>query len=373
MKQSFLFKGSAGSLKQFVGFTFLVFSMVVMSFSCSSAATANDKNKQFRVGVFFNSGSGASASQAYDMANTILKIYSGDGGYNVELIKYASWDEITVDFLANKLDAAYLWPHFVVEILDGGGEVIPLVTFSVMKRRKMGFCFWHRKSLVMKSPSDIVGKKFIYSTPNVHYFIQMRDFLSSNGVDVPLWKVPSSIVAAPSSNSANMALAMGDADVYWGLDDADAYMNLISPAVAKDLTHQFCSDRVYARANIIMNKKSFSNEEAKVAKETFLDLLKNFNAYSEKIPELKGMKQYMKMAKMSMIPSAPDEFDYDYKLYKKAKANGWYDEAVYMYEKLKDEKPGELVNLKPDYSMCKKLCVGKKGEAETACVYECME
>lgn len=373
MNRRLLFFGESIRLKQMMTVISLSLCFAFFISASSQGTEVKAGGKRFKVGVFFNSGSGASASQAYDLAKTILKIYALDEGYNVELVKYPSWDEITKDFIDNKLDAAYLWPHFVVEINDAGGEVIPLLTFTVMKRRKMGFCFWHRKSLVMESPKDIVGKKFIYSTPNVHYFIQMRDYLYKNGVDMPLWKVPASIINAPSSNSANMALAMGDADVYWGLDDADAYMNLISPAVAKDLTHQFCSERVYARANIILNKKSFTKQDVDVITARMNDLLGNFTKYSKEIPELQGMRQYLKMAKMTIIPASPDEFDYDIKLFKKAKKNGWYQEAVFMYERLKDAKPGTPVDLKPDYAMCKTLCADKKADEQTTCVYSCME
>jgi len=92
-------------------------------------------------------------------------------------------------------------------------------------------------------------------------------------------------------------------------------------------------------------------------------------AHAKNHPQLRAPIEYTKMIKMKFVPAAPNEFDYELALYKKAKKLGWVDEAKYLSEQLKKAAPGKPVAVKPDMKYCKKKC----GAAAASCVMSCME
>lgn len=354
-------------MKQRVGNQIVCLALAVLLFP----AMAQSKVKEEYVfGMHFESNAGMGSAQIFDIANAFFKVAAGEFGYQWSLRKYPSFDETSEAFLKGEIDAAFLWPSDVAQILEGGGAIYPWATFTFAGRRRAAYCLWQRVEDATDSLADIRGKTLLRHDYDYFNIIELRDYLAGNGMDEPLWKTFGSIIIVPSMNSAFMALAMGKADYYWTSDDNDVLLKFIVPGLAGKVKHNFCTDRVFARGIVAFNRKTVAAADREKYSKSLVDAINNFDRYAEKHPALKSVKQYMKAAKMQLAPAGENEYDYELKLYSRAEKNGWLKEAEYVIGKAKAAGPGKAADLAPDYSMCKEFCGGSGNLVR--CVDDCM-
>lgn len=345
----------------------------VFSLSVLVECKAVEKKKELTLGLHFESTTGVSSSQIYDLVNSCMNVVTKDFGFAIRLNKYSSDREVMQAFLDDEIDVAWLHPNEIMNVIERGGEVDPFGTYTIAKRRKAAECLWHNKNIDVKDINNLYGKRLLVDQSEL-YFIKLRELLFKNGIDKPLWDVFDVFITHPSSNSAFFAIAMGDADFYLKEDDFKEMLNLINPNLFTNLKYDFCSEHEYARYSLIINKKTTRNIDLEAYKKSLSDVLENLSEYAKKEVQLKAVKQYTQMIKMNLIQAEPDEYKAEIKLMKKAREKGWLREAEFMVEKISEGGVGNQFKIKPDYTVCKKWCADKPTpEARESCVNVCME
>lgn len=350
--------------------------MMLVAFVIISSVTrcnAEEKNKVFTLGLHFESTTGVSSSQIYDLVNTCMKVVTKDFGFVIKLKKYSSDREVMQAFLDNEIDVGWLHPSEIMNIIEGGGKIYPFGTYMIARRRKTAECLWHNKNNQIKDISDLYGKRLLVDQSEL-YFIKLRELLYVNGIDKPLWDVFDMFITHPSSNSAFFAIAMGDADLYLKEDDFKEMLNLINPSLISNVKYGFCTEHEYGRYSLVFNK----NTSDSIDIEQFLEVLKNvlgdLGEYAKKEPQLKAVKQYTQMVKMTLIPAEKDEFAAEIRLMKKAKEKGWLREARFIVEKISETDKGNQFKIKPDFATCKKWCADYSSpEKRETCLNACMD
>jgi len=335
------------------------------------AAAQDGSTIRVRMGIHFVSSMGQSSAQVFDMAKGITNAIKDNYGLDLQLKTYSSGPEIKEAFLRNEIDAAAFWPGEAVEIMERGGSVHPWSTFHVKKSKKSPFCLWQRKNENPQGISAVAGKRLINTEYSVDWLLFLREFLYRNGIDKPLWRVFSSFTSVSGSNSAFMAVAAGDADFFWTYKDNEVILKLVSSNMANQVSHDFCSDSVYARATIVFNGKTLSKDDLIKSDKALVNFIRDINELAKTNMGIKTLKQYMGLVQSRIVPARPDEFDYEVKLFKESRKRGWMAEAEFIVEQMDKAPKGKPVEIKTDYKTCRALCAGDKDEVK--CVSDCMK
>lgn len=355
-------------LSEFISILLVIFVVVIYFVN---PASAEEFNKVIRFGGFFTSAGGQSSSQSFDFTRAMLQLTNDEFGYKTSIERYSSLDEVKDALMKGEIDGGLLWSTQLVEMNDAGYEFYPWGTYMVGTKRKASYCLWHKKTDLIKKPEEIKNVVLMSADYSVFNLIQLREYLYVNGIDKPLWSIFSGFTRLPNANSAYIALAMGEADFFWTNDDGDSFLKLINPSVATQIEHRFCTDAVYARASIVLSKKSYTQAQYKEMSDTLDYATKNISKYEGKYPTIKALHSYLKIAKMKFMLASPDELNTEIKLYQKAKKNGWLGEAEFIVKKWKEQPIGQAASIKPDFEYCRITC--EKSSEKMQCLDKCME
>lgn len=325
--------------------------------------------KEIVIGVHFKTGSGMSASEFVDMANSAINMVATEAGEKVRYEKFPSREDIIKAYLKGKVDGALLFAEEIVDLVNAGGKFEPFATYTVNQRRMTSNCFWYPKSAPITSASEIVGKTIVSNEFSKTSLLLLRDHLQRNGVDKPLWQVFKTFTTVPSGNSVLMAIAMNRGDLTFDTVDWDIGLKIMSPATAAKLGHGLCTDQVYARGAVIVNPKTVSKERIEALRAVLNRSDEMFKEYAKKDNGILQIRQYMKMAKAQFVPGRTDEFETYLALYRKAKKNGWLREAEFIHDTMDKAPVGTAVEVKPTYELCRSMCGGAK--ATIACYEKC--
>lgn len=339
-------------------------------FVCSSSAMAAEPLK-VKLGAHIESSGGQSSGQLYEMTKGMIEAMKKEYGLDIEWIKYSTYEDVESAFLKKEVDIALLWPMQAAMIEEKGGSTLPWVTYQIRKKDKNAYCLWQRKSLKGSKPQDAIGRRLTRNSYDLDTLLILREYFFTNGMDQPLWKIFDSFVKTPSANSAFMAISMGDADYFWASQDSETSLDLIAPGVSDKTNHLMCNSGENARGNLVLNKKTLDRERIQRLEEICDSFIADFNENAKKYPALKAMKAYMKLARASIAASDQNEFDYDKKLYAKARARGWIDEAEIINDFMDKAPGGKPVKIKLDYAQCRKICAKEKNIMN--CINRCME
>lgn len=345
-----------------------LFCVAIMLAIFATCSNAQEKKNQLRFGMHFESGGGISSSSLYDFVNKTLAQMSSNMGVNIKILKYSSNIETVESLIKGESNATFMWPQFINYTQNNQKDIVPIATYTVGKKRKAAYCLWHSKNIMINSIGDLKGKSLI-----LDYFThldlgEIRLMLEEHTVNAPLWETFSSFVYAPNQNSAYMAVAMGDADVFWAKSDSEYYIKMINPSVAAQLTKSFCTEEKYARGTIVINRKEFSDEEFEEVKNSTLAFFKNMKKASKSDGTLAAINRYLEMSKIEVIPADRNEFDVEYKEFETIKKRGWLSEVDYISSVMADKPNGKPIHIKPDIDYCKKKC----GE-DYKCIVACTE
>lgn len=334
----------------------------------ATGATAQQKKPQLRFGMHFESGGGISSSSLYDFVNKTLAQLAATMETDIKISKYSSNYETIESILNGETNSTFMWPQFVHYIKGNEKDIEPVITYTVLKKRKAAYCMWHNNKRTVSSFKDLQGGSLIldYFTPLD--LGEIRLFLSENGIDMPLWKVFPKIVSAPNQNSAFMAVAMGDADFFWAKSDGEYYLKMINPGVASQLTKSLCTDEKYARGTIVISRKGLTEEDFKTIRKSTLDFFKNMKKLAKTDGTLNAITKYMEMAKIEVIPADKKEFEVEFREFDLIRKRGWINELEYIASVMNSHPDGKPVQIKPDMDYCKKQC----GD-DYKCIVSCTE
>lgn len=350
----------------------LLFISITLAFILSVSAEANEKIIKF--GVFFTSTGGQSSSQSLDFTNTLADAVAAEFGYKIEPKKYSSDADVKQAFLDNEIDAALLWSGHIVEIDKRGGRTFPWVTIEVDKKRTVSQCLWGNNS--RSGNADILsigGSNLLAHDNDVLLMVMLREYLFTQGIDIPLWREFKTFTQMKNMNSAFMALAMGSNDYYWVSSD-DTFLKMLNPNLLNQVKPVFCTKPVYARSAVIFNRKTMSDASIKELREAFKKYYTNRKPVEDKYPNVKALYQYLKMAKIKMVLAKEDEFKVENALYEKAIKNGWLEEAKFIQKKWSAAPVGQPVEIKMDFKSCKAVCAPKASAGEReVCIDACMK
>jgi ABC-type phosphate/phosphonate transport system substrate-binding protein len=349
--------------------TCLICLAVLLDVAGGGRIKAETKKREYLLGAHFSSSYGISATDQYDMANTVAKITGGEG-FPTRIEKYSSSEEVVKAFLGNRIDGAYVGPNEVAEIIDNGGRIHPWINYTVNKKERSSLCFFYRKGSTIKEVADLHGLNIVQDTFWVISLIRMREYLAGMGIDRPLWQVFGSFTRSPNQNSSYMAVAMGKADITWDYQESVYNMRIMNPAVESKMDRRFCTEAVVSHDGIVLNENTLSPQVLDALDERLKTFLPSFSEYAKGNPAIEQLLTYWKMTKKKIVLASPDEYTPDLELYKKAKANGWQKEALYIYDVMSKATPGTPVKIKPSYSVCKGVC--RNGKDEAKCVDACM-
>ena len=293
-------------------------------------------------------------------------------GREIRLEKFPTVDSVRQAFIRGKIDITILWPEEIIEVTKAGGKIFPWAAYTVDGKRKRAECLWQAKGAALKNISEITGKTLVggeYEL-NVFHLISLREYLSQNGMDKPLWHVFKSFTVVPGNNSAFMSVAMGKFDFMWTNEDNKISLKIMNPTVASKLTFKFCTEKKFGRGILVFNKKKLTKAEMDFMRGYLKDADAKMAAHAKTDTAMQQVRTYIKMAKAKIVPANDDENAGERELFKKARANGWLTEAEFIYAKLAKATPGEPVVVKPDYTFCKKACPTKKDKEK--CIVKCL-
>lgn len=345
----------------------LVITSIALIFTVVSRTSADPI--KIRSGIHLASAAGMSSSQGYDFIQNFIKAISTNYDIVLEVVRFSSAEEVQEAFIENEIDFALVYSEQYVEIVDAGGKPYPLGTYSINGAPRRALCLWQNKNEGSGDIKETVGKTVLLSSAAPQELLSIRELFYSKGVDKPLWKLFKGFTYSPQQNSAYYSLAMGDADYFFGTSDGKYILKLINPALEKKIGYKICTDSEYSRGSTIINLKTLDSEKVNKLRESFLSFVKNYDEISKKDPGMKGQSAYLKMMKAKYIPADKNQYQTEIALYEKSAKNGWRKEAEYVSEIL-NKSPGQLVEIKPEFSYCKKLCSEKK--SDISCLDDCM-
>lgn len=348
-------------------FSFIL--IAVIAIIASTAYSSEKEKTEFIYGAHFSSYSGVGSSNVYNYTQKILKQVSEIYPLTFKVKKMTSENDITQAFLSNTIDIGPLFPYQVAEIIKNGGDVYPLITYSIKKKRHMAYCFFSARNNSVKSVEDLQDKKLIRQMFNPFSYIQIRDFLYDNGIDKPLWEVFSTFTTVPNNNSAMMVLASGIGDVYWSSKEITIPTKYTEQAFILDkIEPGICTDEVYGHIQVAVNKGTVSESEYMTLRRYLKEILTNIDSYSDKDMTLKSGMSLMKLEQAEIVPADRTLFEKEVALRMKAEKNNWWTEAEFIVEKLQEAGMGKEVEIKPDFDFCKKTCPA----GDTQCIFDCM-
>lgn len=349
--------------------TAVAVAIFLMAVSCDAAQ--DGKNMKIRFGIHITSSAGQSSAQWLDITKGIMNIFKENYGLEVVMKTFPSFEEVEEALIKNEIDGADLWPGEFGALTEKGASIHPWATFQIKKTEKTSLCLWQRKNEKTLNVNDVFGKRLIGLSYTFDLLLFLRDYLYRNGVDKPLWNVFRSFTHVSGTNSAYMSVVASDVDYFWYPSDDKTILKLVSPNVAKLVSYSLCSESVYARYAIVMNKKTLSKAELRKLDEVLVKFLKDFNEFSKTNMDIKSMRQYMSLAQMRLVPAKPDEFDYEMKLFENARKRGWIEEADFIIQQMEKAPKGKTMEITPDYDYCRKTCLA--GKTQMACIEKCME
>lgn len=331
------------------------------------------QKKALTLGYHFKSGAGYASSREFEFVDAVLEILNAEYGNNLNLKKFPSNGSVIDSFLNGSIDVIQLWPEFAVEINNRGGGYWPWVTFIFNKDPGLSLCLFQRKSDAVKTIGELEGKRFMLFEDEVDPvpLLELRDLLFKNGIDKPLWDFFSSFTLVPEENSMYMAVAMGRADALWYHDDIKYIFKLVSPGMEAKLVGSFCSEKIYRRPMLALNKKTVSKSEAEKLRADTKDFIANFRTLSKKYPKLQALYAYKNMIKVDFALADDNNFAADFDLYKRSQANGWLREMEILKKYIMDAPLGKPVEIRLDYDDCKKMC--EKAKNRMNCIDKCMK
>lgn len=347
--------------------------VIVLFFGTELSFGAELGKKELVLGTIFTSGGGKSSSEFFSLFDSLIDAFNENFPEEMKLKmkKYPVGDGMTDAFLKNEIDMGVFFSDQIMNIYSQGGAFYPVTTYTVDDRIKSSLCMWHKNDANVKSPKDLIGKTLIGANFNVFNLLLMRDFLYKTGIDQPMWKVFKSFTIVPSTNSATIALTVDEADLYFATDDGDLFYKALNPNIDSKIKHQFCTDRIFARGTVVLNKNTVTHEEYIHFRNSMKKFISNMKQYSKDYPTIKAGTEYMKLAKGKMIIADENEFEYEMSLYESAKKNHWLEEAEFIASNLNQNSMGKPVKVTADYNMCKQRC-DKEKDFRT-CLENCLE
>jgi hypothetical protein len=352
------------------GIRLLIITTFFLVLICHRGGPASANKKEYVFGMPNLSAMwGMSATQNYDVWNAVFKHANDESGDSWSMKQFSSVDEVVDAFCTGKVAATAVFPGIAVELIDHCGKIAPWVTFVVGKRRKTSYCFFYPKTNVVKDFSEIRSKTIIVGYEPLD-LIRLREFLYTNGIDEPLWKVFKAFIKVPNVNSTLMAAAMGKADLMFNDEDSELEMKIMNPAIAAKMAHSFCTEPVYARAIIAINPRSMPPDEIERYRGVAKRFIAKMGEYAKTDPGIQQLRQIMNMVKAKFIPADAGELDIEANLYLKAKKNGWLEEAKFIQETMNKAPLGTPVEIRPTYNMCNKACKSVKDKMK--CIDGCM-
>lgn len=315
-----------------------------------------ETQKTITMGASFTSVGGLSASEVFQITDQLLTLVMERHNLKVVLKKYFTGEELIEAFLKNEIDAAPLYSFNIAYILDNGGKVMPLASYTLNNEKMLHQCLWQSSKKQTKSLEDVRGKIFIRHDFSIGPFIQMRDLLYDHGIDEPLWKFFDKIIISPNSNSAFMSIVMGDADYYLTPDELENTLKIFMPQVADKVNYQICTDKTFGHPMLALNGKTVDQATFDLTKIAFKDFVTHTSEYAKENQMAKMLQQYMKIYGVKIVPANEDFYKEEIKLYQKAKKMGWLEETNFILSKMANEPTGSAVEVKMDYSDCKKWC-----------------
>ncbi|MFC1474541.1 hypothetical protein ACFLQK_00715 [bacterium] len=340
-----------------------------VALAAAQCAAWPEEGPEYRLGIHLESAVGVSSSQGYDYVKALYDVMNEEYGYNMIMERFSSHREVQKALIDDRIDGGFLVPGHIVEIIDSGTEMIPVTTYVIGKKRRSAYCLWEKKTEALKDVSEVGGKTVIIRGLDVLEFLQLREYMFANGTDVPLWDVFDTFTRVSGQNSAFIALAMGKADFYWEYEDAKFYIELVNSTVAAKIAGNLCTDNIYSRESTVMKMKPGKEEELKKFSADLKDFYVNIKKYAKDYTALQAPLSYMRMTKIRLIPARDDEFETELGLFRKAKENGWLEEARYIVKILKDSPLGQPVAVSPNLEYCKKKC----DEGNNDCIVACLQ
>lgn len=353
--------------------TTMFFSIALTILLSSTISSAKGKN-EITFGASFSSVGGISASELYELTDQALTMLMERKGLKVKLKKYFTGEEVTEAFLKGELDGAPLYPFNVAYILDNGGKVIPVASYSLNGEKFLKQCFWQSVSKKTTGLEDLKSSTLIRHDLSLGPFLQIRELMYDHGIDEPVWKIFDKIIIAPSSNSAFMALVMGDADYYLTPCEMDKPLKIFMPQLVEKITHKLNSDKTYGHPMIVLNGNTVSDETFQLAKEAIKDFATHTSDYAKDNPTAKLVAQYMKIYGIKIVPADESLYKEEVALYQKAKKKGWLEETNFVLAKLAEAPPGTPLEIKMGFPECKKMCEKStpKKDQVMNCIDACM-
>jgi ABC-type phosphate/phosphonate transport system substrate-binding protein len=348
--------------------------LILIAFVSYSKTRSAQEKRVLRYGDHMSASSGKSATANYDSMSITFKIINNESpDYQIVPQYFPTHVEVNEAFAKNKIDIAMRWPDQAQDIMDRGGDLYLLATIENKEKEKYSACLWKRKGDPRNNISDIIGSTLVRQEGiEIYYFCGLRQLLFENGIDKPLWRVFKSFVIVPNQNSAFMALAMGKADFYW---TGNYNLKTNFPEVADKVEPAFCTEPIYGLRTLVVNKKTVSESDYKKLRDNvseFITAMKS-GKYDKKYPEVRMMRMAQKTSGSKVVLVDQDEFKTDFELYKKAKNNTWREEMVYIKSIMDNTPMGQVVEIEPSFTLCKKFCKGKTKKALSACVDACMK
>lgn len=348
----------------------LVFGFIIATNVCASAAS---KDRVFTFGVHISSVGGLSSAELFELIQKICDLMGSEYGVKVKPVKFSTEEEFVDAFVQNKIDVGSLFPAQIARAIDESKGVYPLATYRIGKTDRISQCLWRSKDLKMKSIEDVRGKTVIRQDLDPYPYVQLRDYLYSKGIDQPLWKVFGGFITVPSSNSAFMAIAIGEGDFHWAPNELKVPMKMFLPNVMPNVLDDYCTAEKFGRPIVSMNKATVTEEEFNQFKSAMKQFVANLDKYAAADPYFKMLQQYMKLGDVHVVSGAMDMISEDVALYNKAKKNGWLKEADFLIDNLKNAPSGTKVEIKMDFKMCKASCADRKEDAQITCIDDCIK
>lgn len=352
----------------------IIFATLALAIILTTTSTSAKNKNEIVLGASFSSVGGISASELYQLTDQLLTMLMERKGMKVVLKKYFTGEEVYEAFLKNELDAAPLYPFNIAYVLDNGGKVIPIASYSLNGEKFLKQCFWQSSTKKTAKLEDLLGTTLIRHDLSFGPFLQIRELMYDHGIDEPVWKMFDKMLIAPSSNSAFMALVMGDADYYITPCEMDKPLKIFMPQLVEKITHKLNSDKQYGHPLIVMNGKTVSNDIVVLTREAVKDFAVNTAAYAKDNPTAKLLHQYMKIYGVKIVPGDESMYKEEIALYQKAKKKGWLDETNFILTKLAEAPPGTAIEIKMGFPECKKWCekTTPKKDQVMACIDSCM-
>lgn len=350
----------------------LIIAVFSFIFTTTTSHAAEDY-KTYRFGAHISSVGGLSASELFELLQKMSDLMLSEYGMHVKPVKFSSEEEFFTAFLNNDIDIGSLFPASIAEVMEKGSGVYPLATYRLGKDDLISQCLWHAKDLKINSINDVKGKSLMRQDYDPYPYVQLRDFLFTKGIDQPLWKTFKSFAVVPGSNSAFMAIAIKEGDFHWAPNELKVPLKLFLPNVLPQVQDDICSEEMYGRPIVVMNKATVSQKEFEEFKGMVKKFVSNLDKYAIKDPYFKMIVQYMKLGDVHIANGSLDLIKQDIALYNKAKKNGWLKEADFIVENLKKNPVGTHVEIKMDFKACKQSCAALKDNKQIECIDECMK